>query len=135
MSDVTERQSSEVSSRDSRELERSRQTALRPPADIFEDAEGITLLMDMPGVTKERLNVETNHNTLLVEGEVEIDVPDGMEPYYADVRSTRYRRSFSLSGEQLDTQAVEASLKDGALRLRIPKRAEHKPRRIEVNAS
>ena len=54
-----------------------------------------------------------------------------MEALYADVRSTRYQRSFSLSSE-LDGNKVEASLKDGVLTLRIPKREQYKPRKIEV---
>jgi HSP20 family molecular chaperone IbpA len=49
------------------------------------------------------------------------------------VQATRYRRSFALSGE-LDTERIEASLKDGVLTLRIPKRAEFRPRKVEVRA-
>ena len=60
-----------------------------------------------------------------------IDMPAGMEPLYADVHSTRYARGFALSTE-LDTDKIEANLKDGVLTVRIPKRTEHRPRRIEV---
>ena len=56
-----------------------------------------------------------------------------MEALHADIRSTRYQRSFTLSSE-LEGNKVEASLKDGILTLRIPRREEHKPRRIEVRA-
>jgi len=56
-----------------------------------------------------------------------------MNAAYADIHSTHYRRSFGLSGE-LDTGRTEAALKDGVLTIRIPKRAELKPRRIEVTA-
>lgn len=107
------------------------ESVLRPPVDIFEDPEGITLLADMPGVSKDRLNLQVERNTLLVEGNAEIDMPEGMEALYADVRSTRYQRGFTLSGE-LATDAIEANLKDGVLSVRIPKRAEARPRRIEV---
>jgi HSP20 family protein len=106
---------------------------LRPPADVFEDAEGITLLLDMPGVSKERLSVQTDRNTLTVEGDVQIAMHEGMEALYAEVHSTHYRRSFTLSGE-LEAEKTEANLKDGVLTLRIPKRAELRPRRIEVRA-
>ena len=54
-----------------------------------------------------------------------------MEPLYADVRATHFRRSFILSKE-MDREAIEANLKDGVLTLRIPKRAELQPRKIEV---
>ena len=105
--------------------------ALRPAVDIFEDAHGITVQAEMPGVSKERLNVQADRNSLLIEGEAAIDVPAGMEALYADVQSTKYRRSFLLGGE-LAIDAIEADLKDGVLTLRIPKRAEFRPRKIEV---
>ena len=106
-------------------------TLLRPPVDIYEDADGITLLADMPGVSREHLNLQVDSDTLTVEGEASIDMPEGMEALYADVRSTRYRRSFALSSE-LETAGIDASLKDGVLRVRIPKHAEVRPRKIEV---
>jgi HSP20 family molecular chaperone IbpA len=105
---------------------------MRPAGDIFENGDGIVLLLDMPGVAAERLHIESDRNSLVVEGEIAIDVPTDTESLYADIRTTRYRRSFSLSGEQLDTAAVDAVLKDGVLRIAIPKRAETRPRRIEV---
>jgi HSP20 family protein len=107
---------------------------MRPAADIFEHDDGITVLLDMPGVSKERLTIQADRESLVVEGNVEFDMPRDAEALYADVRSTRYRRTFSLSGEQLDTDAVAATLKDGVLRIDIPKRAEARPRRIEVKA-
>jgi HSP20 family protein len=112
---------------------REPEVVLRPPVDIYEDAEGITLTADMPGVSRERLNIEVDKDVLLVEGDARIDMPEGMEALYADVRTTRYRRSFTLSGE-LETGEINASLKDGVLSVRIPKRAEVRPRRIEVRA-
>jgi len=102
-----------------------------PPADVFEDADGITLQLDMPGVARERLNLQTDNNSLLIEGTAQLDMPQGMAALYADVRSTLYRRSFVLSDE-LQTDKTEANLKDGILTVRIPERAEVRPRRIEV---
>jgi len=107
---------------------------IRPAVDIFEDANGITVQAEMPGVSKDRLNVQADRNGLVIEGHAAIDMPQGMEAIYADVRSTRYRRNFVLSGE-LETDRIEANLKDGLLTLRIPKRAELRPRKIEVRAA
>ena len=107
------------------------ESLLRPTVDIYEDADGITLLADMPGVSREHLNLQVDSDTLTVEGEASIDMPEGMEALYADVHSTRYRRSFALSSE-LETAGIDASLKDGVLRVRIPKHAEVRPRKIEV---
>ncbi|MBV8440174.1 MAG: Hsp20/alpha crystallin family protein [Hyphomicrobiales bacterium] len=113
--------------------ERTAGLVLRPPVDVFEDADGVTLVLDMPGVSKERLSVQTDKNTLTVEGDVQIAMQEQMEALYAEVHSTRYRRSFTLSGE-LEAEKAAASLKDGVLTLQIPKRADLRPRRIEVRA-
>jgi len=132
---MTETDSKEVTKQESSEVKKSQHdadTVLRPFVDIFEDAGGITLLADMPGVSRERLKIEVDKDVLLVEGDARIDMPDNMEALYADVRSTCYRRSFGLSGE-LDTDEIEARLKDGVLSVHIPKRAELRPRKIEVS--
>jgi HSP20 family molecular chaperone IbpA len=110
------------------------EAALRPPVDIYETGEGITLQADMPGVAKDRLNVRVDGNTLFLEGNLRFELADQMEALYADVRSTVYRRSFVLSNE-LETDKIDANLKDGVLTVRIPKRPELRPRRIEVKAS
>jgi HSP20 family molecular chaperone IbpA len=113
---------------------RLQDNVLRPPVDIFEDPQGITVEADMPGVSKERLEVRVEGDTLLLEGKVQFDLPEGAEALYADVRTTTYRRTFQLSRE-LETEKIQANLKDGVLRVRIPKRAELQPRRIEVLSS
>ena len=107
------------------------QRTVLPAVDVFEDASGITLLADMPGVPKERLDVKVEADTLSIEGEVVAPTPEGLEAVYAEVRVPRYRRTFTLSRE-LDTSKVEANLKDGVLTLRIPKQAHAQPRRVEV---
>ncbi|BAO44197.1 Hsp20/alpha crystallin family protein [Thiolapillus brandeum] len=107
------------------------EASIRPAVDIFEDESGITLHADMPGISRDRLNVKVEGDTLTIEGDAEIPMPEGMEPLYADVQATHYQRSFTLSSE-MDPDKVDASLTHGVLTLRIPKREEHKPRRIEV---
>lgn len=107
---------------------------IAPPVDIREDADGIVLCADMPGVSRDRLNLRVDGNTLVLEGSARLDLPENAEPLYADVRSSVYRRTFALSGE-LQTDKIEASLKDGVLTVRIPKRLELRPRKIEVRAS
>jgi HSP20 family protein len=128
---VTQQQPGERGSRPSTQRSAS---AMRPPVDIFETSDGITLNADMPGVSKEHLNLQVEGNTLTVEGELQVNMPEDMEAIYADVRSRLYRLSFVLSSE-LESSRVEASLKDGVLTVRIPKRAELRPRRIEVKSS
>ena len=127
--DVATRERTEVQAKT-----REEELALAPPVDIFEDVHGLTVQAEMPGVSKERLNVQADRNSLLIEGDVAIDMPAGIEASYADVQATKYRRSFVLSGE-LETDQIEANLKDGVLTVRIPKRAEFRPRKVEVRTA
>ena len=105
--------------------------ALLPPVDIYEDESGITLTADLPGVSKERLGVKVNGDNLLIEGDVSVPAPQDMELLYAEIIASSYRRSFTLSRE-LDASKIEANLKDGVLKLRIPKAEEARPRKIEI---
>ncbi len=102
-----------------------------PPVDVFEDASGITLLADMPGVARDQLELHVEGDLLQIEGRVSPTTPEGLEPVYAEVRVPRYRRAFTLSRE-LDSARIEANLKDGVLTLRIPKQQHAQPRRIPV---
>lgn len=107
---------------------------LLPRVDVFENKDGILLLADMPGVPKDKLELRVENDTLLIEGEITPDTPENMEPVYAEVRLSRYRRAFSLSSE-LDTSRIDAQLRDGVLNLRIPKHAHAQPRKIEVKVA
>jgi len=106
--------------------------ALRPSVDIFENEKEITLMADMPGVSRERLDIKVDGTNLAIEGEAAIEMPEGMEALYADISTTRFRRSFTLSNE-LDAEQISAEMKDGVLTLHLPKRAELQPRRIQVS--
>ncbi|GAC1606917.1 MAG: Hsp20/alpha crystallin family protein [Ramlibacter sp.] len=106
-----------------------------PPVDIFEDEASITVLADLPGVSREQLGVRVDGETLVIEARANaIGVPKEMELVYSEAQFPSYRRQFTLSRE-LDPARIEASLKDGVLRLTIPKAEEARPRRIEVRAA
>ena len=105
-----------------------------PPVDIFEDESGFTVIADMPGVSKDQLNVRVTGDSLLIEGMASVPEIGGMELVYGEVHTPQYRRSFTLSRE-LDPGKIEAKLENGVLRLRIPKGEQAKPRRIEVSTS
>ena len=109
------------------------QRAVLPAVDVYEDESGITLLADMPGVPRDRLELKVEGDALSIEGNVRAPTPEGLEPVYAEVRVPRDRRTFTLSRE-LDSARIDASLKDGVLTLRIPKQAHAQPRRIDVQA-
>jgi HSP20 family molecular chaperone IbpA len=104
---------------------------LMPPVDVIEDATGITLYADLPGVPKDRLNVRVEGETMLIEAEIVLPLAQGMQASHAEVQRTHYRRALTLSRE-LDPDKVAAELNHGVLRLRIPKAAHAQPRRIEV---
>ena len=129
---ITPSQSGEAARVAAREGEGELRT-LAPRVDIWEDAEGITLRADMPGVPRDQLQVQVDGDTLSLGGPVRIELPQGMQPTYAEIRNGAWKRSFTLSRE-LDAGAIQASMKDGVLELRIP-RAEHaRPRKVEVRA-
>lgn len=104
---------------------------LMPPVDVIEDSAGITLFADLPGVPKDKLSLHVEADTLTIEGDVALDMPEGMESTHAEVSLPRYRRVFTLSKE-LDADKVAAEFAHGVLKLRIPKAEHAQPRRIEV---
>ena len=108
--------------------------ALVPPVDVVEDSAGITLYADLPGVSRERLHLHVEGDTLTIEGELSLPVPQDMKPVHAEVQQSRYRRTFALSKE-LDAGRIGAELSQGQLRVRIPKTEQAQPRRIDVHAA
>lgn len=107
---------------------------LMPRVDVLEDQAGITILADLPGVAKERLELKIDGDVLVIEGVIAPFAPGTLEPVYAEINLARYRRSFTLSRE-LDASGSRAGLKDGVLTLRIPKQAKAQPRRISVQVT
>jgi HSP20 family protein len=108
--------------------------ALVPPVDVIEDSGGITLYADLPGVPKDKLNLHVDADTLTIEGEVGLELPEGMESTHAEVSLPRYRRTFTLSRE-LDADKVNAEFDQGVLKLRIPKAEHALPRKIEISVA
>jgi len=103
----------------------------QPAVDILEDALGITLYADLPGVNLEGLDVRVEGDTLFLSGTSNLALPQGAQPVYAEQRTLAFRRRFSLSGD-LDASAINAQLANGVLTVRIPKTPAAQPRRIEV---
>ena len=105
--------------------------ALRPAVDVIEDAGGITLVADLPGVSKEALDIRVDGDTLTLEAQINLPLPEGMAPHHVEVELPRYRRRFGLSKE-LDAEQITAELTHGVLKLRIPKAEHAQPRKIAV---
>jgi HSP20 family protein len=108
--------------------------AMTPPVDVIEDASGITLYADMPGVPRDKLSLKVEGDQLDIEGELTIPVPADIAVTYAEMNRTLYRRTFTLSKE-LDAEKIDAEFNNGVLTLRIPKAAHAQPRRIAIQAS
>lgn len=111
--------------------DRQADSTLVPPVDIIEDADGIVVRADLPGVAKENLSVGVEGDTLTVEASLTLGEAPGMQPVYAEIRLAQFKRSFVLSRD-LDTERITADIRHGVLTLKVPKREQAKPRRIEV---
>ena len=111
----------------------ARRHTIAPAVDIVEDRQRVTLRADLPGVPRENLDVKVHDNTLTIEADTHLDTPADLRVRHAEIRATRYARSFVLSPD-LDTSRIDANLRDGVLTLTIPRREETRPRRIDVTA-
>ena len=116
-----------------REASAAEAPALVPPVDIVEDENGITVKADLPGVAKEHLSLRVDGDQLTLEGAVQLGEAQNMEAVYAEVHVAQYRRTFVLSRD-LDTERIDATMRNGVLTLKVPKREQAKPRRIPVKS-
>lgn len=104
-----------------------------PSVDIFETDRDLTLLVDLPGVTAENLNIDLRENTLTLTGDTEPFEKGNEEDILIEYEIGKYHRQFSLSSV-IDQSKIDAKLTDGVLRLTLPKVEEATPRKIEVRA-
>jgi HSP20 family protein len=110
--------------------------AFVPPADILVDDDGVTVVMDVPGLRPENLEIELENDVLTVRGERPFPYPreDGQGPVRRIERGFgRFERSLRVP-RGLDPDAVQATLSDGVLNLRVPKPETLRPKRIEIRA-
>lgn len=105
-----------------------------PAVDIFETDKEITLLADMPGVKADSLNIDLHESMLSLDGDVKSPEGAGEVDVIREYRTGKYYRQFTLS-QVIDQSKIEAAMKDGVLRLRLPKVEAAKPRKIAVKAS
>jgi HSP20 family protein len=114
-----------------RDEARNDDRAMLPRVDVLEDDSGITLLADLPGVPRDKLGLRIDIDTLTIEGDVALPLPQEMTPSHAEVQLAHYRRAFTLSKE-LDAEKISAEFAHGVLRVRIPKAEHAQPRKIKV---
>lgn len=102
---------------------------IKPPVDIYENAEGLTILADLPGVSKESLNVEVQEGMLTLQA---TPSQNGQgKRVYQEFELVSYFRQFPLP-KNVNPAGITAELRNGVLTIRLPKAEEAKPKRIEV---
>jgi HSP20 family protein len=107
----------------------------RPAVDIHEGTEAIELRIDLPGVTRDQLHIHVEKNVLTISGERTFAREGDREGYHRIERAYgAFSRTFSLP-DTVNTESIDAQLRDGVLTVRLPKRAEVQPRKIEVQVS
>ena len=120
-----------------RELEKTQEATVParffvPTTDIFETEQALSLIVEMPGVDKSKVDVSVEDGVLTIEGQIDFSKYEGMQPVYTEYNIGHYRRSFSLSNK-IAQDKIAAEMQDGVLTLVLPKAEEAKPRRISVS--
>jgi HSP20 family protein len=103
-----------------------------PRADIYETDDSVTVVADMPGVDENSVDITLEQNILTINGYTAPGGPQGYSLAYAEYQVGDYQRRFTLS-DKIDRDKIEATMKDGVLRLRLPK-VEPTARKIAVKA-
>lgn len=104
-----------------------------PEVDIYENAEGLWLWANMPGVRSEDVNVELHDNVLSIEGKVSTEAYSGLTPEYTEYNIGHFVRRFTVprSGS-IDHDKITARVVDGVLEVKLPKAEKFKPRRVAI---
>jgi len=114
--------------------ERAEQTPLFvPQVDIRETETEVVLVADMPGVDESSVSLDLEGSELAIRGKFVPKAPEGYSLTYQEYESGDYERSFTL-GDTIDRDGIKAVVRDGVLRLTLPKAKEAQPRRIAVKA-
>jgi HSP20 family molecular chaperone IbpA len=114
--------------------ERTRECAcFVPRADIYEVEDQIVIVADVPGVDESSVEITLEKNILTINAFIEPVEMEGFTPVFAEYEVGDYQRSFKLSNE-IDSDKIKATIKDGVLRLYLPKAAAAQARKISVKA-
>jgi HSP20 family molecular chaperone IbpA len=110
------------------------EATLTPATDIYESKEGVTLYVDLPGVSKETLDIDIDQDILTIKGKIDLTTAKNMQATYMDIRANMFERRFTL-GEELDASKIGAELDQGTLRLSIPRQEKHQPKKITIKVA
>jgi len=112
--------------------ERTPRRLYTPPADVFETADTIEVVADMPGVDEGSLEITLERNVLTLDGHTAVNDPQAVTLTYSEYEAGDYHRAFTLSDE-IARDHIKATMKNGVLHLSLPKAGPAKARRIEVH--
>jgi HSP20 family molecular chaperone IbpA len=102
-----------------------------PVTDIYETADALKVILEMPGVAKDGVEVRVENDVLTIEGQVDFSKYQALSPVYTEYNVGNYARSFQLSNK-IDQDRISADLRDGVITLVLPKAEKAKLRKIEV---
>lgn len=106
----------------------------RPLTDIMETADGVTLMLEMPGVAASDVDVTLEKRVLTIRGKVHPTAPETLQLAYAEYGEGDFERSFTLS-DDFDPDKIDASVVNGVLTLKLPRAAEAQPKKIAVKSA
>lgn len=128
----------ELQPQQKREVEKKEEETSTPArtylasADIFETQDALNVVLEMPGVDRNNVDVSVEDDVLTIRGRIDFSKYEGMQPLYTEYNVGHYRRTFMLSNK-VDQSRISAEMKDGVLKVVLPKAEEMKPRRIEIS--
>jgi HSP20 family protein len=127
----------EMRVQEKRELQKNEEStipvrAFVPVTDIYETDQALTVVMEMPGVEKANLDIHVENDALNVIGRIDFSKYEKLQPVYTEYNIGHYRRTFSLSPNNVDQEKIKAEMNDGVLTLTLPKAERVKARRITV---
>jgi HSP20 family protein len=103
-----------------------------PVTDIFETDQALIVVLEMPGVGKDAVDVSVENDILTINGQIDYSKYEGLQPIYTEYNVGHYARSFQISSK-IEQGDISAELKDGVMTLVLPKAERAKPRKIKVN--
>ena len=127
----------ELSVQQKREVEKKQERTIParvflPVTDIFETDQALTVVLEMPGVDKENVDVRVENDVLTIEGRIDFSKYQELQPVYTEYNIGNYARSFEISSK-IKQDGISAELIDGVMTLVLPKAETAKARKIKVS--
>ena len=123
-----------ISKNEESKITEKTKNTLVPPVDIFEDADMVTLLADLPGVGKDDLEIQIDKDTLQIYGKIKRSAESEAERHYIEFPEKDFYRAFTI-GDEINKDKISASINNGVLKLVLPKSERIKPKKIEIQFS